>query len=420
MSYVLSADVFKYWVLDADKGEIRIVRQDGREESAATAPMAHPLPSTIAKIILDWERWWIFCFTTRGHPVISEAFNPQDVDATRGRLSVYLDQNHWRSVAELRVDASKIKTAAEAGAASRVVALAQDLGVILPVSSAHMRETAPLYGDLRYNVGVAIGSLSAGWQMRHPSAVWMMEAIALVADMLSVPVPSYTKRSVVTLEPGALMQQASEVAIEPLDGVPLLLKLLSAPGVVLAMLIDPESVKSVDLDRWAAENQAITDRVSRMEVDRTTRRRAAIEEFWRSNFQIIRDAGAILGVDVEHLYGLDGAVLDGALKRLPMLAYVSGLHAMRYSDRATKWKSNDLTDIMFLACATGYCSYVVAERHTGEQLRSLQRAAKVPVTVHTSLEALRLDLDSVGVRTEEERTSVRSTERLSEGPRISH
>ncbi len=404
----LSSEIFKYWIVKRDPDRIKIVFQDGRELEAPVDHSREPLPTEIAYAILDWERWWIANVTKRGHILIAEVYNPKLDDPTRGRPSVYLDQNHWRSVAQTRVDTSQIKSGAEARSAQRVADLAQDLGIILPLSSGHVRETAPLFGDLRYNVGATMASLSAGWQLRHPSAVWMMEAIALVCELTSQPVPPYCEREAVTLEPGAMNQQAAEVNQPAPTQMQQFIDLLGAPSVVLEMLIDPESVKAADLAEWTTGNQRITEYVSKYSDRSSARRRAAIDAFWRSNFAVIRQAGAMVGTDVEHLLETDTSVLYRALQRQPMLRFVGGLHIMRYMDRVTQWKPNDLTDIMFLGCAAGYCDYVVAERHTGEQLRSLQRAKGESVTVFTSIDGLRDQLDALDIQTDSERANARS------------
>lgn len=399
----LSAEFNKYWVVEPDRGRIRIILQDGRELEGPIMRSRERLPSEIAMAVFDWESWWVFNVTKRGGTVISEVYSPNAVDPRRGRRTVYLDQNHWRSVAQTKVDITRIRNKAEASAAERVVKLATDLGVILPLSSAHMRETAPLYGDLRYNVGVAMASLSSGWQLRHPTAVWLMEIVELVGRVMGLAVPAYAARDVVSLEPGALTQQSHEIAMPRPSDIQLLIDAIGASSVVLEMLIDPESVKAIDLPQWVAENQRITDLLSEVEEGPRRKRSMAYQEFWRANFETVRQAGALLGVSVEELYKLDGEAIEGYLDDLPMLAHVGGLHVTRYVDKSTRWKRNDLTDIMFLGCAAGYCDYVVAERHTGSQLRSIQRARGVQTSVFSNLEELVGELNTSGVKTASER-----------------
>jgi len=400
---VFSSEVFKYWIVDRKSGRFRIVYQDGRDVESSTDGFEGAPESQVARAIFDWERWWVANVTTRGHIMTAEAYSPATRDSRRGRPSVYLDQNHWRSVAQVRVDVSVIKSEDEADAARRIAELAEDLGVVIPLSSAHMRETAPLFGDLRYNVGVAMASLSAGWQMRHPTVVWLAEVTRLIADLYSVDTPDFAGREVVTLEPYALIQEDSTIAVPLPDGFELFVQVIGASSVMLEMLIDPKSEKSIVPESWVAQNQAITDWVSSIEATKDGRRHAALQAFWLTNFEVVRKAGRLLAIDVESLKEIEPKTLERLLRGQPMLSYVSQIFASRYMNRTTRWKSNDLTDILFLGCAAGYCDFVVAERHTGQQLRDLQRAQGREYSVFTNITDLRAHLDATGVSTEAER-----------------
>ena len=194
----LSSDVFSMWILDWKASEVRIVLQSGEQVTEAM-DASMPRPSEqIAMTLFDWDRWWLGNLTARGRLLFSEVWSPVG-DPKQGRPSVYLDQNHWSTLARSLVRPDSLSQS-DLLAASRIVELARDGGVLLPVSSATLSETAALFGERRYEVGVTIAELSGGWQLRDPIEVRRQEFANWFIDRLGLDQPSSFKE-VVTLEP---------------------------------------------------------------------------------------------------------------------------------------------------------------------------------------------------------------------------
>ena len=173
---VVSADRYKYWVVDYARRELLIVEQDGTRHSEPLDVEDLPAQSPLAMSVFDWEMWWIWLHTTQKHTVIWAGFNPDSGGPPPHRPTIYLDQNKWSLLALARTAPERFESQAELLAAYQLVEWARDDGVILPVSSAHLLETSALYGQKRYDVGITIADLCGGWQMRHPLDVLEHEA----------------------------------------------------------------------------------------------------------------------------------------------------------------------------------------------------------------------------------------------------
>ena len=157
--------------------------------------------SQIATSIFDWEKWWILSTTTKGDLIITEGFNPNSPPPFNGRPSVYLDQNRWRTVADVLHDPDRVNNPSERRAAQDLIRLATDGGIVLPLSMGHMLETAGLHSERRYEVGVAMAQLAAGWQIRNPLDLWKHEVELTIRGHLGLTEGAPVLHPIVT-EPG--------------------------------------------------------------------------------------------------------------------------------------------------------------------------------------------------------------------------
>ena len=62
------------------------------------------------------------------------------------------------------------------------------------------------------------------------------------------------------------------------------------------------------------------------------------------------------------------------------------------------WKSNDLTDLLFLTCAAGYADFVVGERAAISLIQQAQRRLSRPINVFRRLSDLIPALRDAGIR----------------------
>jgi len=399
----LSSEVFRYWVIDRTKKQIRIYLQNGKAIIGPIAGDEPILESEIAMTVFDWENWWVENLTKRGHMVIAEAYSPFTEDPLHGRPVVYLDQNHWSTVAQALTDPSRILRKSEIAPALELARLANDGGIVVPLSSAHLRETAPLDGDRRYEVGVAMAGLSGGWQMRHPTDVWRSEVTRLVAAELGLAIPSRASLPVFTLEPHAVLDDDTNAHQMDPKSQELFMLAHTSPSVMLELLLDPDSRGSVSPPGWVDRNQVFTDALIASALTKGQKRKAAYMFAWTDNGQPVHLALEALGIGLPALAHLTDKDVPGLLSSQPMLGYFSSLFVQRHVSASTKWKDNDLTDLMFLACATGYADYVAAEKQTGTELQQLQASRGERRSVFPSLEALVDALKTDDVKSASER-----------------
>lgn len=400
--FTLSADKYRFWTINHRDQTITVALQDGR---TFTEPMSAEDPlfdSEIAISIFDWEKWWVTSVTRRDHIIFAEAFSLATPDPLKDRPSVYLDQNHWSKVAFATIAPERVKSKLELEAALELIRLVTDAGIVMPLSSAHMLETSSLYGDKRYEVGVAMSAHSGGWQLRHPMTVWHQEASRIVCRLYGMAPSVKATLPVVTLDPNALLSSGKRP--EDLDprGVELFFLAISSPGVMFQILLQPEREDRVPMTKWVKHHAAITRQFEHLAGPIEAKRKTALRRFWNENLGIFRDELRAMSRE-DSVPGMTDRDLASVLESEPMLRYLSGLFARRFLDSNTNWKDNDLVDMLFLSCAAGYVDYVAAEKHTGSQLRQIQQALGRKQTVFSTLHDLVGALTDAGVTTASER-----------------
>ena len=121
----------------------------------------------------------------------------------RGRPTIYLDQNHWSTLANTIHQPDRVTDEQERTAAEQLIELAKAREVVLPMSSAHLSETAKQADpEQRYQRALTIAQLAGGWQLRDPLDLRRFE----LRQALTI---RYRRRCLVppapiTLEPGAV------------------------------------------------------------------------------------------------------------------------------------------------------------------------------------------------------------------------
>lgn len=383
-------------------GTLKVVFQDGRTVEEPLTSRYRAKDSQVAYSIFDWEKWWIHSITTQGDWVITEGFNPHSWPPLHGRPSVYLDQNRWRTVADALVDPAKVKDPSERRAALDLIHLARDGGIILPLSTGHMMETAGLDGQLRYWVGVAMAKLSAGWQIRNPLDLWKHEADLTMRSHLGMSQDPPTMHPITT-EPGALFGSDTSLGITAETPEPdMFMAMLTMPHVVLDLLLEPERVPKNALVKWVEHHTRITSQVDAQNLPKDERKKLARRRYWNENISFYTSAFKKLTRTADFPIFSDRE-LKRVLGASPMVGLLSELFVRRFIDRQVKWSRNDLVDMFHLSSAAAYADFVAAENHTGTQLRQAQRALGRTETVFTTLDGLVTALRRAGARAASER-----------------
>ncbi|MCK2243738.1 MULTISPECIES: hypothetical protein [unclassified Crossiella] len=400
----ISADRYKYWQIDFQTGTIKIVSQDDQALEEELNPNFRVRPSQVAASIFDWEKWWILSTTTRGDLIITEGFNPNSSPSLNGRPSVYLDQNRWRTVSDALHEPDRVDNPSERRAAQDLIRLATDGGIILPLSMGHMLETAGLHSERRYEVGVAMARLAAGWQIRNPLDIWKHEVELAIRGHLGLMEGAPVLHPIVT-EPGALFGSGTTLAITTeTSDFDKFMAMLIMPSVVLDTLVDPERTPKHPLTKWVDHHARITSQIRVENVPKNQRRRLARRRYWNENIDFYTAAYQRLTRSADFPSFSDGQLVR-LLSTSPMVGLTSELFIRRFIDHQVKWRRNDLIDMFHLSSAAAYADYVCAEAHTGRQLRDIQRALGRRETVFTTLDDLVTKLRRDGARSQSERST---------------
>ncbi|MDI9896454.1 hypothetical protein QM797_17140 [Rhodococcus sp. IEGM 1381] len=403
-SFVVSADSFKYWHVDYQTGTLRIVYQSGEVHDAELDTEYRPTNSPVATSTFDWEKWWILSTTTRNDLIITEGFNPTSPPALKGRPSVYLDQNRWRTVADAMNDPLRVENIDERHAAEELIFLACDAGIVLPLSTGHLLETAGLQGELRYEIGLAMARLAGGWQIRHPLDLWKHEVDRSIRLHLGLTKDSPVLHPIVT-EPGALFGRDTSLSItDETPNIDKFMAMLTMPSVILSQLIDPKTIEKDPVTNWVRHHETITAQIRATRLPKEQRRQLARRRYWNENIGFYTTAYRRLTKSNDF-----PTFSDTDLTRMfadsPMVGLVSELFVRRFIDHRNKWRRNDLVDMFHLSSAAGYADYVCAETHTGTQLREAQRTLGRPENVFTTLSQLVTALRADGVQADSERAT---------------
>jgi hypothetical protein len=253
---MFSFDNIEWMVNDYQRRQRGIVWLDGRQD---WQPLGDDEPGVdnIARSIFSPERWWMFHHTTAGDIVITETYSPIPEDPLKGRPVIYLDQMHWRTMADItRGRAGDVRRSSEVAPAVDLLTRATDGQVILPMSGGTLSETTALYQANRYHAGIAVAQLAAGWQMHHSVRVREEEIYHGIARQLAIEVEPMER--VVTLKPRAVFSDGVETSDHTLA---YLIKCMTWSGTMVHMLIDPESIdrNAEKAEQWVAAMQKNTN-----------------------------------------------------------------------------------------------------------------------------------------------------------------
>lgn len=381
---LVSLDNVQFMIIDYVERRGGVVMMDGRQQFSPLDNVP-PAREIIAKSIFDPQRWWMAHMTIKNDLVIAEMYSPVPADPLRGRPTIYLDQMHWRTLANRRLGTDARPN--EVGPADDLLARASDGQVILPLSAGTISETTRLYEDLRYDVGITVARLSAGWQMQHALRVRADELTQALAKQFGMEVEPMSP--VITLEPRATMLGGAGPAGTNMD---YLTVCMTWSGTVVHFLTHPDQISS---DRsigeaWARTQQAYTVNLA-ADGDLTSeqRRRAAFGLGLRDLTGEMATAASKLGLTGDAISKIDMGQL---VTDCPSILLYANWAMRRHMTGAT-WLFNDLYDMTYLSCAAAYANYVVTERQATGLLRQSLAAIGKPQTVYRTLGELMADLE---------------------------
>lgn len=313
------------------------------------------------------------------------------------RPAVYLDQLHWSTVANVVHDPARVTRGAEHAAAGRLIDLALNEAIVLPLSSAHVSETSKWRAPVRRRrLALTMLQLSFGWQMRDPLAVRLFEFEQMFTttylDHSRVP------PAVITLEPGAL-DVARGARPEPEVDPPLpshhqeLQRAWTTVTVHVDLLLDAEETPMNDVPGWAAKMQRFTDWMTD-ESRQREQRRASTDVMFLADTAIERaEAATRAGISVEQFSDWTLHRAGTSTSSMPSLGLYREMLNDKLVTHSTRWSQNDLVDMIYLTCGAAYCDHVVTERSVEQHLRNGLRRLGRPVNTHRTLASVMEQLD---------------------------
>jgi hypothetical protein len=313
----------------------------------------------------------------------------------RNRPVIYLDQNHWSSIAAARFGHRNVSPG-ERAAAERLLELVEAEQILLPASGGHLVETAPMFGMPRVALATTILQLSRGWQMRNPVHVRTEEILRHVQEQPPLATDVFTPQAnglFATDRPSPTGSVPDELAVRAiLAAVPAILSLYDA-------IVDEEKIPDIGGEaRATAWANNFAGLAHRMYVARESP-----EMIWRvANGNVIYDVqDSVIAVARATQLAPEGVIdrlMDAGdpISRMPTIAQLRQMLFGRLSNKTQKWKPNDLIDINFLTCAAGYADIVVGERPAIGYLRQASRPsprAKLASSLAEAVELLVADDD---------------------------
>jgi hypothetical protein len=328
------------------------------------------------------------------------------IDGRDGRPTVYLDQNHWITLAQ-RLHSPEKVSPHDLEPSSRLIEYARAGTVILPLSGAHLAETRRTVGRRREHLASLMLELSHGWQMRNPLRVRRDELRAtFVRQRAGALDESQPLRPLVFgLDPGIIFGARSldlpsrkRAGRQAAGSGELVQRLAWACSLYLALLTveadhRPDGARLADL--WAHSHNELAQHLRHQQVPRVHLRKISLLRVITDLRDDVAAAGAEAGLDdVQFQVWLKtGADRDFAL--MPYLGRVREATHHRLRNADDHWEANDLYDLHFLACAAGYADLVAGEGHAANYLTVAGRKRTDGAPVVKSLPALMERLESL-------------------------
>jgi hypothetical protein len=369
---------------------------DGR---TATAPLGHKGFASTSAIAMSTYLPILSLLhvrTTRGHDILIELPRPTELAPVAGRPVIYLDQNHWSTLANAIHQPERVANKEELGAATHLIELATRRRIVLPMSSAHMAETCKQAdGEQRYRRALTLAQLSGGWQLRDPLDIRRLELRqALIGRYHG---QRHVAPAAVTLEPDAAIRAGRhkshcEVDPELSEEARWAVHVLGCVGGILDSMLDVGHVPVLPVPGWVADFQAFATFIAENPTGPEMKRR-------RTHAKFIADLGRELPEEAHRAAITPEQMSDWALnhseddlRQMPALGLFREVMHEKLCNGGLRWEQNDLVDMMYLTAAGGYCDYVVGERahasHIRHGLRRLGRAGNIYSSLRTLVAVL--------------------------------
>ncbi|TFB66940.1 hypothetical protein E3N86_00830 [Cryobacterium sp. Hz7] len=384
-------------IWDIDQGRFLIRVKDGRIFEAAALPNDDP-ERAIVRIVYFWHARHIIFETNRGDHVLGIMPSRHNLAPVDGRPVIYLDQNHWSTLAKISRAPERVPES-ERKAALELVALAEAGKVILPISAGHHSETSHwLDDDSRYQLALTMLRLSKGWQMRDPLAIWAHELQRDIAAHAGAGLS--TSPPVFTLEPWVIHDDEARYMVRQDDpaerGLPADLEFAFQSGistiVYFDLLLDTAPIRRETSLGWRTKQQQTTDALAADHRPKAQKRQIAYAFALDDLSRETAKAAAHANVSTIEFDRWVRNIWNKEMIATPAIAMFRSMFVDKHLNPRTTWQDNDLNDLFYLSAAAGYADHIVAERHTTGLIAQSSKRLKAPVAAHRNIADLLANL----------------------------
>lgn len=357
-----------------------------------------PLPQVPRRTDPIQRVWWApehraaLVETTDGQEIAVELPIEGVVDQLASRKVVYLDQNHWSTLARSLNSPSRVASA-ELQAAHHLTHLVDTCQIVLPLSVGHLTETAKWTNDVeRKQLAVTMLRLSRGWQVRDPLHVRRTELLIGLRDLGPA---SASRQFVFTLEPNAIYSDSLPMEQPPFD-LPkpwaMATRSLLHLSVITSVMLDDASIPMGEPSGWVERLQRFTDWLAAEAEAVDLRHGRTNTLFFDDVMTELAKAANEASVSPEQLSEWVHTRSDDAFAAMPALGlYRESLREKLY-DPATRWEANDLQDLMQMTVAAAYADAAVGDRNTIGTLTAARRRHQCRAILCRNLTQLVRDL----------------------------
>jgi hypothetical protein len=202
----------------------------------------------------------------------------------------------------------------------------------------------------------------------------------------------------VTLDPEALLRargvsRPSDTTPEP-DDLTQLHEVITAATAHIDTFLDTESVPAHPVDGWVESLQSFADFLRDNPRGRELLRQRTWAKFVSDFSKELVEESWSIGITPAQMSEWTMQHAESDVRRMPSLGLFREVIHEKLSDTGLRWESNDLTDMIYLTAASGYCDQVVGERshssHINNSSRRLGRTQNAHRNIRTLLEKLEI------------------------------
>ncbi len=382
--------------VDRETSSASVVRSDGKEARFPLGRSPFTDSSVLSRLHYTPAVDGLVAVTHAEDKIFFELPKRRGADQLAGRLVVYLDQNQWSVVAKAMHDPMRVREK-DRDAAERLRKWVQQRRIVLSASAGHYYETTKwLDKEAQYNLGLTVLQLSQGWQMRDPLQVRRDELHDAFCRRFTQE-DGVRNLATFTLTPNVIhgAWRGGKSYVPPSGFAPdaaFQHEALTSATALIDVMLDAEPIESGSDAGWTQANQRFGDWLDGEDRD-AQQKRKSIDAFILSDLQAeIAEEARAAGATLEQLrhWIMNQAMTD--VRQLPATGLFREMMHDRHLNKGTVWKSNDLTDMVYLSCAAGYADFVVCERHMGavltQGIRRLGRKPRVFRQLHDAVPAI--------------------------------